>query len=247
MNHFRKPFQKYINFNWQFGLFLILLFGIPRFFMVLNANITGNYGYTSLLFVAMMLTPFILLSKVGRNNIGLTKPTNYLWLGAVFILGIAIGLIVYMLGYYLYGSTPNNWYVYIADSYRLPAEALAGQKQIYFIIFALIGMTFSPIGEELLYRGLIHQSFIKRFGDNYASVFDSLAFAIVHIAHFGLIYTAMGWHFLYRPGLQWVAITYFAARLFYYSKKKTGSIYGAIACHAGFNVGMTYTIFYYIL
>ncbi|MGB5464142.1 MAG: CPBP family intramembrane glutamic endopeptidase, partial [Aureibaculum sp.] len=202
MNHFRKPFQKYIHFNWQFGLFLILLFGIPRFFIVLNANITGNYSFTSLLFVAMMLTLFILLSKSGRKTIGLTKPTNYLWLGAVFILGIVMGLIVYMLGYYLYGSTPNNWYVYIADSYTLPAEALADQKMVYFIIFALIGMTFSPIGEELLYLGLIHQSFVKRFGENYASVFDSLAFAMVHIAHFGLIYTAMGWHFLYRPGLQ---------------------------------------------
>ena len=190
----------------------------------------------------------VLLNKNGRKSIGLQKPEKFRWLLYALLLGIALGLLVYFLGVWLHGTTEHHWYVYIAKSYTLPAEALTGtDKHIYFAIFAVIGMTFSPIGEELLYRGLIHQSFVQKFGQNYASVIDSLAFAVVHLAHFGILYTATGWQFPLLPALLWMAIIFFTGRLFFYCKQKTGAIYGAMACHAGFNLGMTYTIFYYIL
>ena len=108
-------------------------------------------------------------------------------------------------------------------------------------------MTFSPIGEELLYRGLIHQCFVPRYGRNKASIIDSLAFGITHLAHFGLIFSLGEWQFLPIPALLWVLLTFVSSRLFYYCKQKSGSIYGAILCHAGFNLAMTYFIFYHIL
>ena len=118
---------------------------------------------------------------------------------------------------------------------------------MYFAIFAIIGMTFSPIGEELLYRGLIHQSFVPKFGNNKASILDSLAFAVVHLAHFGIIYTNGNWKFLIIPAILWITLMFLTSRLFYYCKIKTDSIYGAIIGHAGFNLAMTYFIFYHIL
>ncbi|MGB5272361.1 MAG: hypothetical protein WBN52_17855, partial [Eudoraea sp.] len=60
-----------LQFNWQFGLTLILLFGIPRFLLVLEANRTGNYNFTSIIFVIMVLAPFLLLSNKGREIIGI--------------------------------------------------------------------------------------------------------------------------------------------------------------------------------
>ncbi|MDH3697061.1 MAG: CPBP family intramembrane metalloprotease [Flavobacteriaceae bacterium] len=245
-SHFRFDILK---FNWQFGLTLILLFGIPRFLLVLEANRTGSYSFTSLIFVLMLLTPFLLLKKEGRINIGLKRPGNIKWLFYSFLLGIFACVLIFFLGTYLYQSTIENWFVYISNSYgSIPADGLIGDNRlIYFVIFAVIGMTFSPIGEELLYRGLIHQSFVPEFGPNKASIIDSVAFAIVHLAHFGLVYVSGSWKILFIPAVLWMILMFLSSRLFFYCKSKTGSIFGAILCHAGFNLAMTYFIFYHIL
>ncbi|MGB5461052.1 MAG: type II CAAX endopeptidase family protein [Eudoraea sp.] len=238
-----------LQFNWQFGLTLILLFGIPRFLLVLEANRTGNYNFTSIIFVIMVLTPFLLLSNKGRELIGIKWTKNLKWLGISFVLGVFASTIIFFLGKYLYQESIENWFVYISKSYSsIPVDELKGDnKLVYFAMFAGIGMTFSPIGEELLYRGLIHQSFVPEFGNNKASILDSLAFAIVHLAHFGIVHASGNWKFLFVPAFLWMTLMFLASRLFFYSKNKTGSIYGAILSHAGFNFAMTYFIFYYIL
>jgi membrane protease YdiL (CAAX protease family) len=237
------------TFSWQLGLSLILLFGIPRFILVLEANRTANYNLISVIFLVMAVTPFILLTIKGRQTIGIRPVQNYRWLAGSFLLGASACGVIFLIGSALYQSSMTNWFVYISKSYgSIPAAELTGEsKWIYFLIFSLIGMTVSPIGEELLYRGLIHQSFVSKFGENMASVIDSLAFATVHLAHFGLIYSGGSLDFLAVPALLWISLMYTSARLFYFCKQKTGSIYGAIASHAGFNFAMTYLIFFYIL
>lgn len=247
MGDFRH--QKVFKFNWQLGLVLILLFGIPRFLIVLNANATGNYNFTSMIFLLMWITPFVLLTKQGRRAIGMKKPGNYFWLLYSFFLGIILCAIVYLIGTWLYQSSIDNWFVYISNSYgSIPSESLnRNDRNTYFLIFAVIGMTFSPIGEELLYRGLIHQSFVSKFGNNKASIIDSLAFAITHLAHFGIIYFFGNWSFHIIPALIWMFLIFLTGRLFFFCKTKTGSVYGAIISHAGFNLAMTYFIFYYVL
>ncbi|MGB5170465.1 MAG: CPBP family intramembrane glutamic endopeptidase [Eudoraea sp.] len=237
-----------LRFNWQLGLFLILLFGIPRFVLVMEANRTGGYGLISIIFLIMWLVPFVLLNKAGQKLIGIRKPRNYRWLLPSFLLGILACSFVFALGIYLYELQIENWFVYISKSYGgIPQESLSGNdKTIHFLVLVLTGMTFSPIGEELLYRGLIHQSFVPLFGDNKASIIDSLAFAVVHLAHFGLIFSTGGWKFVFIPAMIWMALMFFSSRLFFYCKKKANSIYGAIVCHAGFNFAMTYFIFYHI-
>lgn len=238
-----------LKFNWQFGFTLILLFGIPRFLVVLEANRTGNYNFTSILFVIMVLTPFLLLSKQGREVIGIKWTKNRIWLGSSFVLDVFACTIIFFLGKYLYQDSIENWFVYVSKSYSsIPIDELKGDnKLIYFVMFAVIGMTFSPIGEELLYRGLIHHSFVPKFGNNKASILDSIAFAIVHLAHFGIVYANGSWKLLFVSAILWIALMFLTSRLFFYCKTKTGSIYGAIISHAGFNFTMTYFIFYHIL
>jgi len=238
-----------IKFNWQFGLTLILLFGIPRIILVLEANRTGNYNFTSLIFVVMWLTPFLVLKKDGRNLMGIKKPLRKQWLLYSFLLGIAMCVVVFFLGEYLYQQSTENWFVYISNSYGgIPSDGFTGKvKLIYFALFAIIGMTFSPIGEELLYRGLIHQSFVSRFGEKWASVIDSLAFALVHLAHFGIVFVNGAWQLYGVPALLWMILMFLTSRLFFLCKSKSDSIYGAVLGHAGFNLAMTYFIFYHIL
>lgn len=247
MKDLRFSLNGLTKLNWKLGVVLVLIFGIPRFIIVLIANKTGDYSFTSIIFLLMWITPFILLTKEGRMNIGLKKVTNFSWLAYSFMLGIIACIIVYFFADWLYNKSISNWFVYISKSYSIPASELLNNKNTYFLIFAIIGMTFSPIGEELMYRGLIHKSFSDKFGENNASVIDSSAFAITHLSHFGIVYALGGWHFLVLPAMLWMTIIYLTGRLFFYCKNKTGSIYGAILAHAGFNLAMTYCIFYFIL
>lgn len=190
------------------------------------------------------IAPFIFLAKYGRKKIGITRPKKYNWLIIAFISGLIFSFLLYYLGLVLYGNNYQNWYNYIGRSYNIPTGINQQDKTILFTIVALTGLTISPIGEELFFRGIVHGSFIKPMGEKKASIIDSSAFAIVHISHFGLVFINNQWNFLAAPALIWVLSMFFVSILFFICKKYSGSILGAIICHAAFNLGMIYCIFY---
>jgi membrane protease YdiL (CAAX protease family) len=108
----------------------------------------------------------------------------------------------------------------------------------------IVVMTFSPIGEELFYRGVVHQAFKEGLGESWASVIDSAAFALTHLAHYGIVYIAGGWKFLPLPSLFWVSIMFLTCLVLNRVRRESGSIVGAILTHAGFNFAMGFLIFY---
>ena len=76
------------------------------------------------------------------------------------------------------------------------------------------------IGEELLYRGVVHSSFVSKYGEQKASYIDSVAFAITHLAHFGIVYIAGVWDFFLIPALIWVFLMFVTSQLFFYLQTK---------------------------
>jgi membrane protease YdiL (CAAX protease family) len=230
------------------GIWLIFLWGIPRFIIVLLANQSGSYQWVSLIFVSMWFTPWIFLSRKGRRQIGLQKPIAIKWLLWAVGLGALACFIMFLLAHSLYEDSISNWFIYISRSYsNVPKDLTEADRLVYFLIFAVIGMIFSPIGEELLYRGIIHECFSMSWGDRKASFIDSAAFSLTHLAHFGIVYHLGKWSFLLIPSLIWVSLLFLTCQLFFWARKKSGSILGAIFAHAGFNVMMSYLIFYYLL
>jgi len=247
MKYELKPFwNRYFKFDWKFGLFLLVIVCVTRFVLVLKANETGNYSLIGLIMFLSAIIPFVFLSKYGRNQIGIktTKKLKYL----ILALGIGIGfsVILHFLGQGLYGKSYENWYVYIGKSYNIPENISVQGKRTMFLIMAIIGMIFSPIGEELFFRGIVHGSFAKSVGVKKASFIDSSAFALTHISHFGLVFVNKNWDFYLVPGIIWVLGMFIASLLFFEMKKRTDSLLGAILCHSGFNLGMIYCIFYLI-
>lgn len=242
-----KPiWNRLFPFNWLFGFALILVVCIPRFMLVLNANVIGSYGSIGLIMVLSAIVPFIFLSKHGRQQIGLTKPTNYKWVIYSFGSGVLMGATLFVLGYGLYTDTMSNWYVYIGKSYNITAGISGQDKFIYFMIYAVTGMIFSPIGEELFFRGIVHSSISASWGDRSATLVDSLSFALTHLAHFGIVYLSGKWQFLLVPSILWVLGMFITSLIFIKCKKKSGSLVGAIVSHAGFNLAMIYFIFYHL-
>jgi hypothetical protein len=196
----------------------------------------------------MCIAPFILLTKEGRRGIGLIKPKNKMWLIYSLLIGVSFCILMFAVAEILFANSMSNWFVYISKSYATSALHLNdGDRLTYFIVYAFTSMTFSPVGEELFYRGIVHASFATDKSENTASVWDSIAFSLTHLAHFGIVFIDGKWEFILIPALLWVIGMFFASRLFFLCKQKTKSILGAIICHAGFNVAMIYFIFYHIL
>ncbi|HTE27575.1 lysostaphin resistance A-like protein [Flavitalea sp.] len=245
MQHVLRTFwQKIFAFNWKFGLLLIVIVCVPRFILVLYANTTGNYGSIGIIMLVSALAPFIFLNKYGRQKIGIKKPGNYSWLLAAFAAGIAFSLLLYFLGTNLYDDSYANWYKYIGKSYKIPSDISPGDRSTLFTVVAITGMIFSPFGEELFFRGIVHSAFAVSLGNRKASMADGSAFALTHISHFGLVFISGSWSLFVMPTVLWVLSMFVASIMFFFFKKSSGSIMGAIVCHAGFNLGMTYSIFY---
>ncbi|TAE32320.1 MAG: CPBP family intramembrane metalloprotease [Cytophagales bacterium] len=240
----RPYWSRLFAFDWPFGLFLLLAVCVPRFGLVLDANVTGNYELIGLIMVLSALVPFVFLSNYGREQIGLVKPQNYRWFVAAFITGLISSLLLYLVGEWMYGNSYENWYRYIGKSYNIPNGVNPERRATLFGITAVTGMIFSPVGEEFFFRGIVHASVEKTLRSIRASLVDSAAFALTHIAHFGLVFVDNQWIFLGPPTLIWVSAMFLLSRLFLFFKKRSGSIWGAVVCHAAFNLGMTYYIFY---
>jgi membrane protease YdiL (CAAX protease family) len=244
-----KPFAaKYLDFNWKTGLFLLVVFSVSRFILALQANITKNYQIIALIFVLMILAPFILLTKEGRKRIGMVYPKNAAGIVLGGISGAGCCTLMYLLATSLFGLGEGNWFVYISKKYSTISVLLNDDSRLtFFLIFSGTSMLFSPSGEELFYRGIIHESFAASFGNKVSSVIDSTAFALVHLAHFGIVYTAEGFELLPFPAFLWVISLFLSCLFFYKSRIASGSILGSIVSHAMFNLAMNYFIFYHIL
>lgn len=243
-NELRPVWIRFFNFNWKFGLFLILIICIPRFYLTLKANETGNYSSIGLIMIISALTPFIFLTKTGRKAIGICKPKNSGWFILAFVSGLIFSFLLFYLGQNLYGNSYENWYSYIGRSYAIPEEINSKEKAIFFAIVALTGMVFSPIGEELFFRGMVQSAFSESIREEKSSIVGSSAFALTHIAHFGLVFNNDQWNYLPIPTFIWVVGMFVLSLMFLYFKKYSGSVLGAIICHSAFNLAMIYSIFY---
>jgi len=232
----------------HFGLFLIIAWSVPRFWLVLEANRSGNYQWVSLIFITMILAPFIFLNKKGRRKMGLRRPHRWGWLLGALFLGIACATLTFAVGVVLFGYAQNNWFIYIAQSYTaVPEHLTMDMRWLYFGIYTAISITFSPIGEEFFYRGMVHEAFAERLGDERASFVDSLAFSVVHLAHFGLVFIDGNLRFLPIPAIFWMSLLFGACLVFFFCRQRADSIWGAVVAHAGFNLGMNYFIFFQLM
>jgi membrane protease YdiL (CAAX protease family) len=245
---FRAPFRGFLGFDVRTGILLLVVFGLVRVTLVLQANVTGSYSVVSAVFVAMAVLPWVLLTREGRRRIGIIRPSRWRWMLPAAIAGVTALLAVYAATTSLWGRTVENPFTYIAGTYStVPPSPSDTDRLIYFAIYAGIGILFSPIGEELLYRGIAHESFVPRLGNRGAAVVDAGAFAATHLAHFGIVYIAGTWTFLPLPALLWVIAMFLSSLVFYAFRVLTGSILGAIVAHAAFNLAMNFVIFYSVL
>ena len=243
----RKFWSRYFNLDWKLGVFIFLLFVAIRYWLVFGIVMHGGGGNSLfLLFLSMWFVPFILFTRRGRNQIGIRKPNAWIKLFYAFVIGILFCGLSFFVTYLIYGLSLDNSFVYMSRIFGIDSAIIEAYRYQIFMMSLLFGMTFSPIGEEFLFRGVIHSCFVSRFGQNRASLLDSLAFAIAHLPHFGILYIAGTWSIPFFPTLLWMFSLFILSRILFYLNTKSKSIWSSVFAHAGYNAMMMYINFFII-
>jgi membrane protease YdiL (CAAX protease family) len=194
-------------------------------------------------FVLMALSPWLLLTRTGRQQIGLISASVTSVYFQAAITGALLALVIGALGTLLFGSSPQNWYVSVLASFSNSFDTRGKPTWLLFLVFTAPAVLFSPIGEEIFFRGVLQKTLEGPLSLQVATRLECGAFAIVHLCHHGLHREGDALALWLPSGLFWVALMYAAAHLFAHWRKRSGSVFPPIVSHMAFNGTMGAYIF----
>lgn len=236
-------YKKYFSIHVSLVLIALLAVG----FAVMRA--LGALGPSNLRwllplgFCLMTILPWVLLTKNGRQQIGFKKPHK----NSFYLLGIGLGiaapLVCFVLGYLIYGYTNNNWFVNIGNNYKTMMNTTGMSFLMLHLIFTIPAMLFSPIGEEIFFRGVMQKTLEQKWSASTSTYIECCLFAVVHLCHHGFLEAGGSLIFLPVSGALWVIQMFFVAWMFAWLRAKSGSILVAIIAHSIFNLTMNMLIF----
>jgi membrane protease YdiL (CAAX protease family) len=233
--------QSPLSHVWQLAIALAVVFAAMRV-----GGVLGPRGLRWLLpagFTLMALAPFLLLDVEGRRAAGLTWHARPRWWLIAILAGSAASLACFALGYALFGDGGDNWFITIANNYRRTMDTTGWPLVRLHLVFTIPALIFSPIGEEIFFRGYLQYALERRFSVQASTIAECAAFGLVHLCHHGLLLTAAGFSLRPVSGPLWVVLMFFTALLFAYLRKRSGSLVPAIVAHVCFNLVMNLTIF----
>ena len=194
-------------------------------------------------FVLMMLIPWLLLTAPARRQIGLTRATSGTWYVVAAVAGVFAASVCYAIGVMLFDRSADNWFVSVANSYRGTMNTANMDMLRLHLIFTIPALLFSPIGEEIFFRGFLQQALQERLSVTTSTVAEAGLFGVVHLCHHGLFLTAAGISIRPVSGAIWVALMFATALMFAWLRQRSGSLYPAMLGHAAFNAAMNAWIF----
>jgi uncharacterized protein len=236
-----------IRLRWKFGLARGLPLTLALAFAAMRAlGMLEPAQWRWLLplsFVCMAASPWLLLPGADRRQIGLVRPARLAWFAPAIVLGAVAAAACFAAGLLAFGSGEDNWFVSIARNYRdtIPHQGFT-TLQLFFVATAP-ALLFSPIGEEIFFRGLLQRALEERFSRRSSTCIEAVFFGLVHLCHHGLLATTTGIRLLPLSGALWVALMFCAALLFAWLRHRSGSLFPAMAGHASFNLAMNVCIF----
>ena len=240
----RRPFRQLPQSGVAAVIFLAVCFAFMRAFSVLGPE--QLRPLLPLSFALMAVTPWLLLRHRGRRQIGIVHATSkmsYVWAAAT---GAFLALTCGAMGSLLFGTTQDNWFVSIAQNFQRSFDTAGKSTLFLFAVFTTPALIFSPIGEEIFFRGILQRSLNESLSWNTSTHIECMAFATVHLCHHGLHWTENKHSILLPSGLLWVALMFLVARLFAHWRRVTASVFPSIVSHMAFNAAMSVYIFSFI-
>ena len=207
--------------------------------MVLLGPPRGAGPWMAAHFVFLAAATLTLLSAGGRRAIGLRSPRRPMWFVWAAGLGGLAALIIGALGVLMFQWSQDNWYVSFGQT-MLADKSLADLPPVSLALaLAVPAAFFSPIAEELFFRGLLYSTIEDAAGRTVALVATAVAFASIHLFHHGIAVTSDGLKLFALSGTIWFGLVFGLSALFSLCRLRSGSLWPAIASHATFNVVMT--------
>jgi len=219
------------------------------FSAIRGLGMLGPSSYRPLIplgFLLMMALPFIFLNKDGRKQIGFVQSKKVSYYGLGILFGIVAASICFGIGLLLFDTSPDNWFITIRNYYNSSMPTAGIPIFQLFVIFTIPPLIFSPIGEEIFFRGFLQEALTNRFSVRTSIILESLLFGLVHIFHHGLVRVDGVIHFYFWSGILWVGLMFLTACGFAILRKVSASIYPAIVAHATFNLMMNVFIFTFL-
>jgi membrane protease YdiL (CAAX protease family) len=244
---FLKPFwSRTIGPPWLVSLLLMILLGAVRYIAIFSA-----YPAQALFFLqyaAMWIAPFALLTTNGRYQIGLRERGATLKsMGLGCLAGSLYGLAVFVLGTSLYGYSQDNWCISLREYLRLTELRGVLHPAAVFGIFAVPAILFAPIADEVLFRGFIQTTFERRWNVVVATTVNCVAYGLTYLYFHAFWQDAAGIHYRNVSGTLTFVLFVGIALVFTLCRHLSGSLWTAVAAHAGFNLTMLgAAIFYYM-
>jgi membrane protease YdiL (CAAX protease family) len=197
-------------------------------------------------FVLMTAAPWMLLSREGRRQIGLRPPSSFSQYPSAVLGGVTAALACFALGTMLFGDGADNWFMTVASNYRSTMDTSRFSTAKLYLVFTLPALLLSPIGEEIFFRGMLQRSLEERLSVSASTSIECAAFGIVHLCHHGLALGAAGVTIRPFSGALWVVLMFLVALMFAEIRKRSGSLFPAMASHAAFNATMNSVIFAFL-
>lgn len=186
--------------------------------------------------------PWLLLNRNGQQAIGLRQGCHWWWFVVAGVVSLVVVVMEAVLGWMLFGNSSDNWFVSQAHFLNRTIAEMPAETSLWasFWFVTIPAMIFSPLAEEFLYRGFLLSYFSYRWTMKWAMLIQAAAFAIVHLAHYGLI--------PFQPLLilYWLPSMFLAGLVFGWIAWRSGSLWSAILSHSVFNLGMHVIIFLFL-
>ena len=232
---FRPGIHRLLPQSWMVVCMIFILHASIRF---------GGLSNPLFIPVSMMVIwplPWLISSKDARKMMGFRSATMWWYVAgplvALFVLFSTAGVT-----WWIFLDTDSNWFVRHALAMQ---ESLSGVPEntvlsTKFLIVTIPAMVFSPFGEEFLFRGYLLAAFSAKLGTLASLVIQAAAFALVHLAHYGLD--------PFQPELilVWLPSMFLAGYMFGWITVKSGSIWCAVLSHSVYNLGMNAIVFFFL-
>jgi membrane protease YdiL (CAAX protease family) len=229
---FRHGIYRVFNNPWMVLWFIFLMHASVRF---------GGLYSSYLIPISMVLLwplPWLLCPRSIRIEMGF-RWTGSWWYVAGPFFSVVVLLLTAGITWLVFGKTDSNWFVQHALTLREAITNLpqSTSLQSQFLIVTIPALIFSPLGEEFLFRGILQRGLSIKFRESSASIIQAAAFALVHLAHYGLQ--------PFQPELIliWLPSMFLAGLTFGWIVIKSKSIWCGVLSHAVYNLGMNVVVF----